>query len=139
MPRARLKNAALPLTLLAAFFVVLVAGCRSPRVERASPDAIAHEQSRHPGPVAHTYTPSPHRVVGYILEIDEARGFVIVEVTAEPLPPELQTGADLTVRTRDLQKTAHLSATRFLRGHTLGATIVTGLPAVGEEVVLLAN
>jgi hypothetical protein len=132
-----MKNAALLLLPLAAFF--FCGGCRTTEpVGRIVPDARS-PASLSPTNPAHTYAASPHKIVGYILAIDESRDFAVIDLTADPPPAELRDGTALTVRTRDLRKTARLTASRFLRGHTLGATILSGLPAVGEEVVLAAD
>lgn len=122
----RTKNAAWLLPLLAAFLFFL-AGCQSP-------DAADSRSASAPPTPTHRYEPSPERIVGYILDIDEARGFAVIDVAADVPADSLREGTPLAVRTRDLHPTAHLTSTRFLRGHTLGATIVTGLPAIGEEV-----
>jgi hypothetical protein len=131
-----MKHAALLLPLLAAFFFLFFAGCRSTQVGRVVPNAPSHAPSA--ADAVH-YAASPHKIVGYILAIDEPRDFAVIDLTADPLPAELRDGTALIVRTRDLHKTARLSASRFLRGRTLGATILSGLPAVGEEVVLAAD
>ncbi len=135
-----MKHAALPLTLLAAFFFFAVSGCRSIEAGPVVPDGPSNATSAAAtSSTQPTYAPSPNRIIGYILDIDEAQGLAIIDLTAHPLPPELHDGVELTVRTRDLRKTARLRASRIIRGRTLGATIVTGLPAVGEEVVLAAR
>lgn len=134
-----MKNAALPLPLLAAFFFALLAGCSHVGPTSSAAPSAPTATYRPAAEPAHTYAPSPHVIVGYILDIDEARGFAVVDLTADPLPTALAPGTELSVRTRDLKTTARLTVTRFLRGHTLGATIATGLPAVGEEVVLLPH
>jgi len=80
--------------------------------------------------------PSPNKLVGRILAIDAARGFAFVNLTAEPPPAALADGAELVARNDDLHETARLRTSRYLRGHTLGTTIVSGQPAPGNEVVI---
>ena len=79
--------------------------------------------------------PSPRQLVGRILALDAARGFAFVTLTAAPPAAALADGAELIARTDDLRETARLRASRYARGRTLGAQILSGQPSPGDEVV----
>ncbi len=79
--------------------------------------------------------PSPNRLVGRILAVDAAHGLAFVDLAVAPPAAALADGAPLVARTDDLRETARLRASRYLRGRTLGANIVSGQPAPGDEVV----
>ena len=76
--------------------------------------------------------------VGRVLSVDAARGFAIVDVAADAPATALTDGAPLIARTDDLRETARLTASRYVRGRTLGAKIVSGQPSPGDEVVFPA-
>jgi hypothetical protein len=79
--------------------------------------------------------PSPNRLVGRVLAVDLPNGFVIVDLAGDPPAAALADGAELIVRTDDLHETARLRVSRYLRGRTLGTTLVSGRPSPREEVV----
>ena len=81
-------------------------------------------------------SPSPHPLVGRVLAVDAAQGFAFVALTAAPPAAALTEGALLVSRADDLGETARLRASRYLRGRTLGAKIISGQPRPGDEVVL---
>ncbi len=85
-----------------------------------------------------TLQASPNRLVGRILAIDAARGFAFVNLASEPPAAALAAGAELIVRTDDLRETARLRTSRYVRGRTLGTTIVSGHPSLDDEVVFHA-
>ena len=117
------------LTLLAVFFL---AGCG----HRAPTASVSSRGSESP-PTA-TLQPSPNRLVGRVLALDAARGFAFVDLSAEPPATALLDGTELVARTDDLRETARLRASRYVRGRTLGAKIVSGQPSPGDEVVFRA-
>eukprot|EP01031_Cornospumella_fuschlensis_P043613 gene43613-biopygen34794 len=78
---------------------------------------------------------SPHRLVGRVLSVDRARGFAIVALASEPAAAALLPGVELIARTDDLRATARLQVSRYVRTRTLGALIVSGQPAINDEVV----
>ena len=86
-------------------------------------------------PVADGLQPPSRALVGRILAVDAARGFAFVALTAEPPVAALADGAGLTTRTDDLRETGRLRTSRYVRGRTLGAQILSGQPAAGDEVV----
>jgi hypothetical protein len=77
-------------------------------------------------------------IVGRIIAVDTARGFAFVELAADFPPSATTEGAELHTRTLDLKDTGRVQASRYLRGRTLGTTILAGKPATGDEVVWLA-
>lgn len=83
-------------------------------------------------------SPSPRLIVGRVLSVEAANGFAIVDLLAEAPQAALAEGTELMARTLDLRETARLRASRHVRGRTLGARIVSGQPAPGDEVVWLA-
>ncbi len=87
---------------------------------------------------ANALLPSPRLLVGRILEIDADRGFAFVALTGEPPAAALVAGAELSTRTEVLRETSRLRVSRYVRGRTLGAEIVSGRPARGDEVVFQA-
>jgi hypothetical protein len=117
-----MKNAAVPLLLLAAFFLP---GCQT--------------TARDPAPAARktaaVYTRSPDLIVGHILAVDQARGTAIVDLMPDAPPLALIARTELVARTRTLHPTARLTVTRYRRGSTLAAKIVAGEPAMDDEVV----
>jgi hypothetical protein len=81
--------------------------------------------------------PSPNRPVGLVLAVDGTNWTVIVDVSPYASLPADLTGRILLARNPgDLHPTARLQASAYLRGRTLGARLVEGQPAVGDEVVL---
>jgi hypothetical protein len=89
-------------------------------------------------PSANTLKPSANQLVGRVLAVDLARGYAFVTLAAEPPAGTLTAGAELIVRTDDLRETARLKTSRYVRGRTLGANIVSGQPSLDNEVVFRA-
>ena len=79
--------------------------------------------------------PSPRLMVGRVLDIDLAQGFAFVDLAADAPSVALVEGTELISRTLDFRETARLRASRYVRGRTLGAKIVSGQPAPEDEVV----
>ncbi len=82
--------------------------------------------------------PSPRLLVGRIIAVDRQQGLAFVELASEAPADALQEGTELIARTLALAETGRIRASRYVRGRTLGATILHGQPAPGEEVVWLA-
>jgi hypothetical protein len=116
-------NSARLLLLLA--FAGLSSGCL--RAFRPSPAAALE-------PLA----PSPRLIVGQVFALDPERGFAFVDLAADAPESALVEGAELIARTAELRETGRLRVSRYTRGRTLGTTIDSGRPAVGDEVVWLA-
>lgn len=122
-----MKLTATAFSLLAVFFLV---GCQQPTTPPKppipAPPAVAG---------ADWLAPSPRFIVGRILAVDGARGFATVELLRDAPAVSAAAGTELYARTADLQPTAVLLASRYLRGRTLGTTVRSGTPNVGDEVV----
>jgi hypothetical protein len=82
--------------------------------------------------------PSPRLIVGRVIAVDAARGFVMVELASDAPAGAATDGAELMTRTADLRETGRLRASKFARGRTLGTQLVAGQSAPGDEVVWLA-
>jgi hypothetical protein len=122
MPTARLL---LPLAMW-----LLVSGCQwfSPRTSAK----IA------PAPAVEPLAPSSRLILGRLVAVDPSQHFAFVELAADAPANALSEGTELIVRTSELRETGRLRASRYLRGRTLGTTILNGQPALGDEVVWLA-
>lgn len=92
-----------------------------------------------PAPPPEPLAPSPRLIVGRVIAVDTGRGFAIMELATDAPPAALAEGEELLARSfNDLRETARLLASRHVRGRTLGATVKSGQPAVGDEVVWTA-
>lgn len=122
------------LTLLAVIY--FVAGCSTgpttPHASRADPSAAML-------PPANALTLSQHKIVGRIVAVDAARGFAFVSLTTTTPAAALADGGELIVRSDDLSETGRLRTSRYNRGRTLGAQIISGQPKMGDEVVFHAK
>jgi hypothetical protein len=116
--------------ILAAALVISASGCQSvfKKAEAGPPPVLA----------AGALLPSPRLVVGRVLAVDPGHGFAFVELAPDAPAAALNAGTELNVRTLELRDTARIEVSRYLRGRTLGAKIVEGQPAPGDEVVWLA-
>ena len=125
------------LTLLAVIF--LASACVQTTPSAPATDR-SRERARENSPSSRTAAlqPSPNRLVGHVLAVDPALGFAFVALTSEPPAAALAQGAELIARTDDLRETARLGTSRYVRGRTLGAKIVSGQPSPGDEVVFRA-
>lgn len=100
--------------------------------------ACRHYAPAKPTLSAEALAPSPRLIVGRIIALDPLPGFAFVELAADSPNAALASGTELVARTLELHETARLRVSRFVRGRTLGVTIVSGQPSPGDEVVWLA-
>ncbi len=122
--------------LLPLLAVIFLAGACSHRPSSSPiPDRGREPARADPSPSTPLLQPSPNHLVGRILAFDAARGFAIVDLANGAPAAAMVDGAELIARTDDLRETARLRVSRYLRGHTLGATLVSGQPSPGDEVV----
>lgn len=80
---------------------------------------------------------SPRRLVGRVLSVNAQRGFVFIKLDLDSPPAASREGTELIVRTDDLRETARLRSTAYSRGRILGASLISGRPTPGDEVVFL--
>ncbi len=116
---------------LTSLAVIFFAGCQhssSANPGEAAPEVTANE----------TVSPSPRLIVGRVIAVDRERGFAFIDLNRDAPAAALATDAELSARTPELQETALLHVSRHRRGRTLGATITSGKPSPGDEVVWLA-
>ena len=121
------------LTLLAVIY--FVPGCSTATTTPASRSAAAAAIL----PPADALTLSPHKIVGRIVAVDTARGFAFVSLTTTTPAAALVEGGELIVRSDDLRETGRVRTSRYTRGRTLGAQIISGQPKLGDEVVFHAK
>ena len=69
------------------------------------------------------------------MDLDLAQGFAFVDLTPDAPAAALGEGTELVARTLEFRETGRLRASRYVRGRTLGAKILSGQPAKGDEVV----
>ena len=118
--------------------ILFTGGCgvfRSLAPRSARPPAPAPSVASAP---AEPLWPSRNLLVGRVLAVDAARGFVFVDLATDAPAAALADDTELVARTDTLRETARLRASRYVRGRTLGAKIVSGQPAPGDEVVFPA-
>ena len=121
------------LTLLAVIY--FVPGCSTATTTPASRSAAAAAIL----PPTDALTLSPHKIVGRIVAVDTARGFAFVSLTTTTPAAALVAGGELIVRSDDLRETGRVRTSRYTRGRTLGAQIISGQPKLGDEVVFHAK
>ena len=122
MPTARLL---LPLVVLS-----LLCGCRNLTPIRPA--------KRVPPVVLEPLAPSPRLILGRIIATDPGQGFVFVDLAGDAPVAALAEGTEYICRTLELRETGRVRASRYVRGRTLGTTLIAGQPALGDEVVWLA-
>lgn len=114
--------------LIPALSALLLAGCAT---RSGAPAESRHDSGGTPGRTL----PSPAHVAGRVISVDLRELAAVVEVPPyEKIPPDFA-GKLLIARTDDLQPTARLQASPYLRGRMLGTRILAGRPRVGDEVV----
>lgn len=70
--------------------------------------------------------------IGVIIYVDPAEDVALVRVRSS----STRSAPLLIARNESLIETARLEPTRFQRGRTLGTRILSGLPNVGDEVII---
>lgn len=115
-------------SLVLALCALLFAGCST---RGAKPAAKGGE----PAAQAGRTVPGPVQIVGRIIAIDVRSLTVVVELAPYSTLPADYSGRVLISRRDDLQPTARLQATSYLRGRTLGTRLVAGKPQLNDEVV----
>lgn len=81
--------------------------------------------------------PGPVRVLGRVIAVDLRTLSVVIDLAPYVELPFDFTTRQLITRRDDLQPTARLQSSPYLRGRTLGARLIAGQPQVGDEVVFL--
>ena len=111
---------------------LLIAGCST----RGAKPAAAKSGATPAQPAETTRTvPGPVQVAGRIIAIDMRSLTVVVELAPYlSIPPDFARRI-LISRHDDLQPTARLQATPYLRGRTLGTRLLAGKPQMNDEVV----
>lgn len=123
---------ALRRAITVALCCLLVAGCattRGTKVPKSGGSSGAASAD------ANRVAPGPSQVVGRVIAVDYRALTAIIELGPYTVMPARFDGRVMLSRTNDLQPTARLEASRYLRGRTLGARIVTGRPRIDDEVV----
>lgn len=115
---------------------LLIAGCAT----RGSKSSTAGGTAENGKPAATTassgaVTPGPVQVLGRVIAVDQRTLSVIVELGPYVELPFDFTTRQLIARRDDLQPTARLQSSPYLRGRTLGTRLIAGHPQVGDEVV----
>ncbi len=130
-----MKTAARLVMLLAV--AALVGGCQHIRFVKPGTAVPATKTAavKPPAMPVRALSPSPRLIVGRVLAIDQPSGLAFVDIGSDAPPAALVDGAELTTRALDLRETASLRASRYVRGRTLGATVISGQPSPGDEVV----
>lgn len=82
--------------------------------------------------------PSPRLIVGRVVALDWNLRQAILELGPEAPAEALVPDAELTTRDASLRETGKLRVSRQLRGKILGTFLLSGSPAVDNEVVWLA-
>jgi hypothetical protein len=120
-----------------ALCALLLAGCttRGPKSPAAGDDA-KKEKVTAKAETGRT-VPGPVQVLGRVIAVDQRTLSVIVQLGPYvELPFDFATLA-LISRRDDLQPTARLQSSSYLRGRTLGTRLIAGQPQIGDEVVFL--
>jgi len=123
--------------LIPALCCLLLAGCitRKPKPAADAGGVEEPAQSAQPAQPART-VPGPVQVVGRVTAVDLRTLAVVVEIAPYAVIPPAFGSRILISRKDDLQPTARLKASPYLRGRTLGTRLLAGQPQVGDEVVL---
>jgi hypothetical protein len=124
MPTARLL---LPLILL-----TVAPGCALFQPLKSKPAAAPTVALVEP------LAPSPRLILGRVLAVNREQGFVFVDLAADAPAAALAEGTEFICRTLEPRETGRVRASRYVRGRTLGTTLVAGQPSLGDEVVWLA-
>ncbi len=118
---------------LLALCSLLIAGCATHGTKSTAKGGDGNASSAHPQ-AARTVS-GPVQVVGRVIAVDLRSLTAIIEVAPYAVIPVNFSTRILISRQDDLQPTARLQASPYLRGRTLGARLLAGRPQVGDEVV----
>ena len=112
---------------------LLFAGCatRGSKSSKGGSDSPKPDAS---ADAARTVT-SPVQVVGRVIVVDMRTLSVIIDLAPYVILPSDFATRQLVSRRDDLQPTARLQSSPYLRGRTLGTRLIAGQPQVGDEVV----
>lgn len=122
-----MKNTAAAFSLLAVFLCTACQQVSKPATPPSPPPpSVAGSE---------LLTPSPRLIVGRVIAVDGERGFATVELLRDAPAACAAPETELYARTAQLQPTAVLQTSRYLRGRILGTTILSGQPKLGDEVV----
>lgn len=127
--------------LTAGWLALPVLICSLPACRHPAPRAAPGQERTVTASVslpAGALVPSPRLIVGRVLAVEAAHGFVFVDLASDAPIGAVAEGTELIARTLDLHETGRLRASRYVRGRTLGTKIVSGQPSPGDEVVWLA-
>lgn len=128
-------NAVTQRALIFALCSLLLAGCAT-RGSKFSAGASDSSKPDAPADASRT-VPGPVQVLGRVIAVDMRTLSVIIDLAPYvSLPGDFAT-RPLITRRDDLQPTARLQSSPYLRGHTLGTRLVAGQPQIGDEVVFL--
>lgn len=123
---------ALRRAFLLALCCLLAGGCLfhgNKSAAKKQPDASAAAAD------ANLTLPGPVEVVGRIIAVDRASLAVVIELAPYAAASGGYDGRILVARLDNLQPTARLQGSPYVRGRTLGARLLAGMPQVGNEVV----
>ena len=139
LPRVRIRAAAM---ISAGVLATALTGCGA--LQRLGGIAARPAGATATGKVGSQVTsteplvPSPRLVVGRVVALDWELRQAIVELGPEAPAEAVAPDAELTTRDAGLRETGKLRVSRQLRGRILGTFLVSGSPAVDNEVVWLA-
>ncbi len=115
---------------------LLLAGCAT-RGSKPSAGGVGEPGKSPESTDANRTVPGPVQVLGRVIAVDMRTLSVIVDLAPYiVLPGDFATRA-LIARRDNLQPTARLQSSSYLRGRTLGTRLTAGQPQVGDEVVFL--
>ncbi|HLS28291.1 MAG TPA: hypothetical protein VK041_06545 [Opitutales bacterium] len=117
----RFSKNSIQFAALSVLLAMLLSGCAT---IDAGPDRVSGGQD--------PLQPASEQVVGIVSFVDPAEEIALVEMRS----PGMQTAQILLTRNQNLTETSRLEPTRFQRGRTLGTRIVSGLPNIGDEVLI---
>lgn len=118
---------------------LLIAGCatRGSKSSTAGGDGEKDKPTATSAAATGPVTPGPVQVLGRVIAVDQRTLSVIVDLAPYVVLPSDFATRQLIARRDDLQPTARLQSSAYLRGRTLGTRLIAGQPQVGDEVVFL--
>jgi hypothetical protein len=125
------------LLLHLALCTLLLAGCATRGSKSRAPADTDSEAKSNASAGPSRTVPGPVRVLGRVIAVDLRTLSVVIDLAPYVELPFDFTTRQLITRRDDLQPTARLQSSPYLRGRTLGARLIAGQPQVGDEVVFL--